>query len=132
MRALRHRLSQRGACLLLLALLDLVYAQGLYSAPPETRATPTYTFFEAIFPLETWAFVWATVGVICLCQAWTPRDRVAYVSAAALKIGWAALHFGAWIANVLPRGYVSAAIWLIAAGFVMILATIKKGGPYDA
>lgn len=128
---LRHRLSQRGACLLILAAVDVIYAYGLAYAPPETRVTPTYSFLSALLPLPVWASIWAAVGAACLVQAWTRRDRVAYAAATALKVGWALLHLGAWAFGVLPRGYVSAAIWLLGAGFVMIVATVPKGGRSD-
>lgn len=126
LRDLRQRLSQRGACLLLIAALDLIYAQGLACAPPETAATPTYVFLASILPLSVWAVIWATVGILCLVQAWGRRDRAAYVAATALKALWALLHLGAWAFGVLPRGYLPAAIWLLAAGFVMIVASVPK------
>ncbi|MEV4096981.1 hypothetical protein [Streptosporangium saharense] len=125
---LRCRLGQRGAFLLIIAMVDVVYAVGLAYIPPETRATPAYTFLEALLPLPAWAILWAAVGAVCLVQAWTRHDRVAYTVATGLKIGWAILHLGAWLAGAVPRGYVSAAIWLLAAGAVMIVATVRKGG----
>ncbi|MFC4006656.1 hypothetical protein ACFOY2_05450 [Nonomuraea purpurea] len=130
--ALKRRLSQRGAFLLLLAAFDLTYASGLAWAPAETRATPTYAFIAGMLPLSVWAATWAAVGVLCLAQAWTTQDRVAYTAATALKIAWALLHLGAWAFDVLPRGYISAAIWLLAAGAVMIMASVAKGGVRDA
>lgn len=126
--AVLRRLSQRGACLLILAAVDVIYAIGLTYAPPDTLATPTYQFYVAIAPLPVWGSVWAAVGALCLVQAWTPRDRVAYTAATALKIFWALLHLGAWVAGVLPRGYVLAAMWLLAAGLVMVMATVAKDG----
>lgn len=128
---LRHRLSQRGACLLILATVDIVFAIGLAYAPLDTQASPTYQFYAALAPLPVWASVWAAVGALCLVQAWTPRDRVAYMAATALKIFWALLHLGAWVAGVLPRGYVLAAMWLLASGLVMVMATVPKGGRSD-
>ncbi|MEV4246951.1 hypothetical protein AB0J63_26505 [Streptosporangium canum] len=106
--------------------MDVIYAYGLAYAPPETRATSTYAFLAALLPLPVWASIWAAVGAVCLIQAWTRRDRVAYALATALKVGWALLHLGAWAFGVLPRGYVSAAIWLLGAAFVMIMATVPK------
>lgn len=126
--ALRARLSQRGACLLLIGVLDLIYAQGLAWLPSATAATPTYAFLAGLLPLTVWAVVWAAVGLLCLVQAWTSRDRAAYVAASGLKVLWALLNLGAWAAGILPRGYVSAALWLLAAGFVMVAASVPKGG----
>jgi len=125
---LRHRLSQRGACLLILATVDVIYAIGLTYVPPATLATPTYQLYAALAPLPVWGSVWAAVGVLCLVQAWTPRDRIAYTAATGLKIFWALLHMGAWVVGVLPRGYVLAAMWLLAAGLVMVMSTVAKNG----
>lgn len=126
--ALRARLSQRGACLLLIAALDLINAQALATAPAETRAGSSYTFLATLLPLPVWAALWAAVGLLCLLQAWTQHDRAAYTAASILKILWALLHLGAWAAGLLPRGYVSAAVWLLAAGFVSVVATVPRYG----
>lgn len=124
-----ERLSQRGAVLLILAIVDLVFAYALAAAPPQTLATETYRFYASLMPMPAWGTLWAFVGVLCLVQAWTPRDRVAYGCATGLKVGWALLHLGAWIAGVLPRGYVAAVIWMLGAGLVMVISTVPKGGP---
>lgn len=125
-RRLARRLSQRGAVLLILSAVDLIYAGALVASPPATRATDTYRLYAALFPLWAWAALWAAVGVLCLAYAWTSRDRLAYGAATGLKVFWALLHLGAWAAGVLPRGYVLAAIWLLAAGLVMVISTVPK------
>jgi len=108
--------------------LDFIYAIGIAAADPATRATPTYRFLDGMLPLDLWAFIWAMVGGLCLVQAWVRFDWLAYAAATALKIAWALLHLGAWAFGVLPRGYVAAAIWLLAAGVVMVMSTVPKGG----
>jgi hypothetical protein len=127
LRQLAHRLSQRGAVLLILGVVDLVYGYALAVAPPETRASETYQFYASLLPLGAWSGLWALVGMMCLLQAWTQHDRVAYAMATGLKVFWSLLHLGAWAAGVLPRGYVSAVIWLLAAGLVMVISTVPKG-----
>jgi predicted branched-subunit amino acid permease len=122
-----HRLSQRGAVLLILAAVDLVYALALAAAPPQTLASETYRFYASLLPLPYWGGMWAAVGVLCAIQAWYPRDRIAYSCATGLKVFWALLHLGAWVTGVLPRGYVLAVIWLLAAGLVMVVSTVPKG-----
>lgn len=130
LRRTARRLSQRGAVLLILAAVDLVFAVALIQAPPETVASETYRFYASLLPLPVWGAAWAAVGALCMAQAWTPRDRAAYSAATGLKVGWALLHLGAWAAGVLPRGYVLAVIWLLAAGLVMVVSTVPKGGPH--
>lgn len=126
LRRIADRLSQRGAVLLILAVVDFVYAYALINIPPQTASSDLYQFVDALLPIPAWGALWGAVGVLCAVQAWTPHDRAAYGFATGLKVGWALLHLGAWIAGVLPRGYVPAAIWLLAAGLVMVISTVRK------
>lgn len=128
LRTLKRKLSQRGAFLLVLAVVDLIYANALIDPPPETRASATYTFYSALAPLPVWGLLWTFVGLLCLVLAWTPDDRLAYGFATGLKIFWSLLHVGGWAAGVVPRGYVLGVIWLAMAAGVMIVSTVEKGG----
>ncbi|GAA0969685.1 hypothetical protein GCM10009555_017260 [Acrocarpospora macrocephala] len=122
LRRLLHRVGRRGASLLFLALLDLVYAVGLLTAPPETRESDSFVFLTGIMPLEVWAGAWALVGCLCLVYAFSLRDRVAFIAASLLKAVWANVYLVGWTAEEIPRGYVSAAVWLAFAGFIQVIA----------
>lgn len=121
--ALRHRIGHRGACLLFFALVDIVYATSLAAAPPETRAAASYTFLAGILPLPVWAVLWAAVGLACLTQAFMTHDRPAFVAASCLNVSWGSLHLAGWLLEEIPRGYVSAVIWLVFGGFVQVIAS---------
>lgn len=123
LRDLRYRIGRRGCSLLFFALVDLVYAVGLLAAPAETRAQPTYMFLVAVLPLSVWAVLWGSVGALCAVQAFMLRDRLAFACASWLKVGWGSVHLFGWLIGVVPRGYVSAVIWLAFAGFVQVIAT---------
>jgi hypothetical protein len=109
--------------LLFFALLDVVYAIALAAADATTRATPMYRFLETLIPLGAWSVVWGGVGVLCLFQAFVRSDRVAFSAAAALKGGFGLVILAGWIWADVPRGYVTAVIWLAFAGFVQVIST---------
>lgn len=118
----RHRIGRRGASLLFLALLDAVYGAGLAFLGSVGRANPTYQFIGKVAPLETWATVWWLVGAVCLTQAFMLRDQVAFGLAVCLKLTWGGLTLLGWMLHDLPRGYVSAAIWLAFGGWLFIIS----------
>ena len=119
---LTHRIGRRGASLLFLALLDLVYAVSLLALPAETRNTPGFVFLVQLLPLGVWGAIWAGVGVLCLAQAFMRVDRSAFAAASSLKVAWGVVYLAGWAIGAIPRGYVSAAVWLAFAGFIQVIA----------
>ncbi len=118
-----HRIGRRGACLLFLALLDLVFAYALAKlSSTETAASPTYRFAQTLLPLDVWAALWGGVGVTCLAQAFQRVDRVAFGAASLIKVLWCLMQALGWLLGEIPRGYLGAAIWLAFAGFVQVIA----------
>lgn len=117
------RVGHRGAALLFFALLDLVYAGSLAWAPATVRSTPAYAWLTGYLPLWAWAALWCAVGLLCLVQAFLKADRAAFAAASLLKVGWGVLHVAGWLLDAVPRGYVSAVIWLALAGFVQVIAS---------
>jgi hypothetical protein len=115
-----RRIGRRGAALLFFALLDLVYAYALLTAP--RPLTPFYDWMDGIIPLPGWAACWAAVGLICLAFAFAARDTVAFMAAVALKVGWGLPAFFGWLGGAVPLGYLSAVIWLAFAAFVYLIA----------
>ncbi|MFI6883355.1 hypothetical protein [Streptosporangium canum] len=120
--ALIHRIGRRGASLLFLALLDVVYALSLLGAPPETRASPGIAFLMLLLPLPVWAAVWGAVGALCLVQAFLRTDRMAFAAASLLKVAWGTVYLLGWALGDVPRGYVTATIWLGFAAWVAIIS----------
>lgn len=120
---LLHRIGHRGAALLFFALVDLVFAKSLADAPPSTRSSPTYAFMATVLPLWGWAALWGVVGLMCLVQAFMANDLPAFVASSAMNVGWACVHLAGFFVGEVPRGYVSAVIWLGYAGFVQVIAS---------
>ncbi|MGW4476814.1 hypothetical protein ACWENQ_44785 [Nonomuraea sp. NPDC004354] len=119
LRRVLARIGRRGAALLWFALVDVVLAASMAAAPPDTGA---YVFLARILPLWAWAIPWAAVGVLCAVQAFALDDRLAFVAASALKVGWSVLYLAGWLLGEIPHGYIGAAIWLVFAGFVQVIA----------
>jgi hypothetical protein len=123
-----HRVGRRGASLLFLALLDLVYSVSLFALPAESRANPTFLFLIRLMPIWVWAAIWGAVGVACLVQAFMYSDRIAFAAASALKICFGLVYLLGFAVGEVPRGYVSAGIWLAFGGWVMIISTWPEAG----
>lgn len=121
-RRLRTRIGRRGSALLFFALVDLVFAASLAAAPPSTSQSSAYAFLATILPLNAWAIPWAAVGGMCLVYAAQTEDRPAFIAASGLKVGWGVLYLAGWLVGEIPRGYVSAVVWLAFAGFVAVIS----------
>lgn len=122
------RLGRRGLSLVFFGVLDLIYAYSLLYPDSATRAGPFLTWVDAVAPLDAWAALWAGVGVVCLAYAVRRRDRVGFACAIFLKILWGSVCIGGWLIGGAERGYVSAAIWLCAAGFVWVISGWPEAG----
>ncbi len=119
LRRLNVAVGFRGVILLFLALLDLASAYRLVRPDPEVLRTPTNIYLASILPLWIWAVPWAVTGVICLVQAFTRRDRIAFGAAVGLKVGWAVITMCGGLAGVIPQAYWGTIIWVAVAGVVL-------------
>jgi hypothetical protein len=117
-----HRVGRRGASLLFLALLDVVYAFSLFAAPPDARANPGVAFLVGLLPLPVWGSLWGAVGVLCAVQAFMLTDRLAFAAASLIKVLWGTLYLLGWAFGAVPRGWVVAAVWLGFAAWVAIIS----------
>jgi hypothetical protein len=122
-RRVGRRIGRRGAFLLFLAVLDLLYSFSLAHPPAESLRSPTVVFIGDVLPLEAWAALWASVGVVCLVGAFGRKDRWAFAAAMFLKVLWGGTFLAGWLIAGLDRGWVSAGIWLPMAVLVYIIAT---------
>ncbi len=118
----RDNIGRRGAALLFFAFLDFIYAYSLFNPAPEVRRTATVLFVEGLLPLWVWGAMWLAAGICCLTNAFRANDKVGFAAAIAIKTLWGLLFVVAMVAG-LERAYVSAALWLVLAGWVGIIAT---------
>ena len=116
-------LGKRGRVLLFFGALDLIYAVSLAVPDATTRRAPMFLWLIDIAPLWMWSAIWAAVGVTLVWQAFCRRDAIGFAAAIALKIVWGIVCVLAWLFGDVERGYVSAAIWLGLAYFVINIAS---------
>ncbi|MBO2461660.1 hypothetical protein [Actinomadura violacea] len=123
------RVGRRGTFLLFLALLDWVYGASLCGH--YARISPTYQFAAQVLPLHAWAAVWVGVGLVCGAFAPARNDQLAFGAAIALKIVWGGLGLLGWLVEDIPRGYVSAVIWMAFAGVVLLIAGWRENWAHN-
>lgn len=120
---LLQRVGRRGAFLLFLALLDIVYAYSLAFPSVSVEGNPTYTFLATIVPLDVWAALWVSVGVICLVFAFREKDAPGFAAAMFLMVLWASILLLGWLFAGVERGYLSSAIWGSFAALLTLIAS---------
>lgn len=116
--------------LVFFGVLDLIYAYSLTYPDQESRDGSFLSWVASVAPLAFWAAFWASVGVVCLVYSIRRSDRVGFAAAIFLKVAWASVCIGGWLIGDAGRGYVSAAIWLAAAGFVWVISGWPEAGDW--
>lgn len=111
----RSRLGFRGAILLCLAFIDLVYGLTLALPSHETRDGSAYQWRQEFLPTEIWGIVWIAVGVFLIVQAWSRRDRAAYAVAVAIKLLWMTVALGSWLLGPVPASQALAIVGIFGA-----------------
>ncbi len=121
--SIAQRVGRRGTALLFFALLDVVYAISLANPVEEVRRSKTLVFVQQIMPLYAWSMLWLVVGIVCAIGAFMQKDRWAFTAAMFLKVLWGTVFLLGWALYGLERGYVSAVIWLVFAGWIYVIST---------
>lgn len=98
----RSRLGFRGATLLGLAFIDIVYGLTLALPSQETRQGSAYAWRSEVIPTESWGGLWILVGIFLVTQAWAHRDRAAYAVAIGIKLLWTTVCLGSWLVGPVP------------------------------
>ncbi len=125
-----HRIGRRGAFLIFLAMLDLIYGYSLAFPTVAATNSPGLLFLASILSLKLWALLWATIGVICFVFAFKRKDAPGYASAMFLKILWAIIFLLGWLFAGIERGYLSTVIWGTFAGILGLIATWPDSSKY--
>src|SRR5215213_10409504 len=122
-RRLLSHIGRRGAFLLFLAEVDLIYALGMLFPTSLSLSYPTTRFLMQVSPLWVWGLLWLVVGIICLIFAFREKDAIAYAAAMFLKVLWGLTFLLGWIFTGVERGYQSSAVWLTFAAICLLIAT---------
>jgi hypothetical protein len=119
------RLGYRGAFLLFLAVIDLIYGWFLVHPTPESRNTTQFVWRDHIMAPEAWGTIWIVVGVALLFSAFMRQDRVGYALAVGLKVGWAFVAAAGGLSGHVQGAWTTVAIW---GGFAA-LTVLESGRP---
>lgn len=122
------RVGRRGAFLLFLAMLDLVYAYSLLFPAAEAARSASLRFVAGVAPLWVWALAWFIPGVLCAVQAFRRSDRAAFAAAMCIKVLWGGLFVAGSITGQIDRAYVGAVVWLAFALVVGLISTWPEPG----
>lgn len=114
------RLGYRGAFLLFLAAIDVVYGWFLINPTPEQARTTQFVWRDHILPSEAWGAIWLTVAAILVVSALMRQDRVGYAAAIALKVGWAFIAAMSGLTGHTQGSWTAVAIWGGFAGLTIM------------
>ena len=126
MRSLVKRIGRRGAWLLVMALLDFIYAYGLIFPTQFARTSPSLSYFQRWMPLTAWGIIWGLVSLTCLIYAFKIKDGIGFGVAVGLKVGWAMTLLLGWIVGDVERGYQSAAFFFALAAALLLTASWRE------
>jgi hypothetical protein len=119
------RLGYRGAFLLFLAAIDLVYGWFLINPTPEQERTTQFIWRDHIMPTQAWGVIWLCVAVVLVSTAFLRQDRIGYAAAVALKVGWSFIAAIAGLTGHVQGAWTTVAIW---GGFAA-LTILESGRP---
>jgi hypothetical protein len=117
------RLGYRGAFLLFLAMIDLVYGWFLVNPTDESINTSQFVWRDHIMPTQAWGVIWLAAAAVLVISAFVKQDRVGYAVAIGLKVGWAFIAAASAITGHVPGAWSAVAIW---GGFACL--TIMESG----
>jgi hypothetical protein len=115
--SLVRRFGHRGAFLLFLSVLDILYGYSLFSTSAPQR------LLNLLLPWQAWGVIWMTIGGICVGFSMFRRDRLAFALEAALMSAWAGIMADTWISQGIARGWVSTAIFGSFSLAVLVVAS---------
>jgi peptidoglycan/LPS O-acetylase OafA/YrhL len=119
------RLGYRGAFLLFLAIIDVIYGWFLINPTPEQSRTTQFIWRDHIMPTQAWGVIWICVAIILVVSAFMRQDRIGYAAAIALKVGWAFIAAVAGLTGSVQGAWTTVAIW---GGFAA-LTILESGRP---
>jgi hypothetical protein len=117
------RLGYRGAILLILAVIDIIYGSFLINPTEEQQRSTQFIWRDHIMSTQWWGAVWYGVAAVLIVSAFLRQDRVGYAVAIMLKVGWA---FIAAIAGVCGHAQGAWQTVAIFGGFAAL--TITESG----
>lgn len=112
----RHKIGYRGAFLLFLVFLDLLYGWAMVDNQLSDHPITVLTWHE-------WGIAWIAVGLFLLTGVFSKVDRAQYTAAIAFKAFWVAALIQDEMINHVKGGGIDAIIW---AGVVAVIFLISS------
>jgi hypothetical protein len=106
--------GHRGAFLLFLALLDLLYGYSLFTGHEHS--------VNLVLPWLVWAIIWSVAGVCLLVGSIVHNDRIFFALATTIKAMWAFVFLHLWIYDHAPMAWASMVIWAALAALVVVVS----------
>lgn len=113
-----HQVGRRGVFLLFVALLAAALALSMTN-PSQVQAVT----LGRVIPPVAWSIVWAAAAVLCLIQAFTRRDQVAFAVISCVVTVWASMYLVGWLTGVADRGWLAATIYYALAVVALVIST---------
>jgi hypothetical protein len=120
--ALCCRVGFRGATLLWLAFLDVIYGLSLVFPAPQVSRSASSRWIAEIAPLPAWGALWLLVAAVLIWCAFRRKDAPAFAAAVSIKVVWASLTTAGWILGEVDRGWVSGVVWAVFAGWAALVS----------
>jgi len=114
-----ERLGRRGAFLLTLGAVWILYGYALLTAP-----APGHLGHILWIPLHAWAWIWITGGFLGAVFAWCKagRDGIGFAGIILPVLGWASGYTYTWLFYDQPRSWINAAVWAAVSAMTIIAA----------
>lgn len=117
------RLGYRGAVLVILGFVDLLFGFSLVDPTHDTLRTSAYQWRGQYAPAWVWGALWIAVGVVLFVGALSRHDEFPYAAAIGIKVLWGMLGLMSWAVGGVERGWVSTVAW---GGFGLLIAVISS------
>jgi hypothetical protein len=126
-----RRVGHRGALLILLGGIALLYGVSLITTPPTPHPLGLHLLL-GLMGLHGWGATLAAAGVIAVLCAplGQGRDWLGYAALVLVWLPWSLSYFVSWWPQgENPRGWVSALVFLALAGVPAVGATWEENAP---
>lgn len=106
------------------AFIDIVIGWSLIddTLQAQAKAVPAYKAMLTAAPLDVWGWIWISIAVICIAQAFARFDGVGFGAAISVKVAWAGGFLASWLIYDAPRAWLGAATWVVLAALVRHIA----------
>lgn len=127
---LRHQVGYRGALLLAVGVLDILYGLGLAFPDSTTARSPQFHYYDQVGSPDLWAGVWIAAGLVLIGHSFVREDSFAYTVAVVLKGWWVIFHL---IGQFTEPGYSRAwvlSLFSLGLGLVMFMEASRPEPPH--